>query len=54
MYEFYCTGFIEYILPGKTLLDYTNLFTLNDYKKNDKVIFNYFKGKCGRRSKYRV
>ena len=54
MYEFYCTGFIEYILPGKTLLDYTNLFTLNDYKKNDKVIFNYFKGKYGRRSKYRV
>ena len=54
MYEFYCAGFIEYMLPGKTLLDYTNLFTLNDYKKNDEVIFNYFKGKYGRRSKYRV
>ena len=31
------------MLPGKTLLDYTNLFSANDYKKNDKVLFNYFK-----------
>ena len=31
------------MLPGKTLLDYTNLFSANDYKKNDEVSFNYFK-----------
>ena len=24
-------------------LDYTNLFSLNDYKKNDKVIYKYFR-----------
>ena len=30
----YCIGFIEYVLAGKTLLDYTNLFSLNDYRKN--------------------
>ena len=28
-----CIAFIEYMLAGKTLLDYTNLFSLNDYKK---------------------
>ena len=52
--EFCCTGLIGYMIPGKTLLDYTNLFSPNDYKKSDEVIFNYFKDKYGRRSKYRV
>ena len=27
------------MLAGKFLLDYTNLFSANDYKKNDKVIY---------------
>ena len=39
------------MVAGKTLLDYTNLFSLNDYKKNDKIINNHFKDKYGRRSK---
>ena len=30
-------AFIEYMLSGETLLDYTNLFSLNDYKKDDKI-----------------
>ena len=51
MCGFYCIAFIEYMLAGKTLLDYTNLFSLNDYKKNDKIISKYFKGKYDRRSK---
>ena len=38
MYGFYCIAFIEYKLGGKTLLDYTNLFSPNDYKKNNKII----------------
>ena len=29
----YCIAFIEYMLAGKTLLDYTNLFSSSDYKK---------------------
>ena len=33
------------MLAGKTLLDYTNLFSLNDYEKNDKILYKYFKGK---------
>ena len=35
---FYCITFIEYILTGRNLLEYTNLFSPNDHKKNDKVI----------------
>ena len=50
MCGFYCTALIEYMLAGKTLLDYTNLLSPNDYKKNDKIIYNYFKNKCVRRS----
>ena len=45
MCGFYCMAFIEYILSGKTLLDYTDLFSLNDYEKNDKIIYKYFKHK---------
>ena len=43
MCEFYCITFIEYTLAGETLLDYTNLFSSNDYKKNDKIIYKHFK-----------
>ena len=32
MCEFYCITFIEYMLSGKTLLGYTNLFSPNGYK----------------------
>ena len=35
MCSFYNITLIEYILAGKTLQDHTNLFSLNDYKKND-------------------
>ena len=45
---FYCIAFIEYMLAGKTLLDYTNLFSPNNYKKNDKIIYKYFRHKYGK------
>ena len=35
----YCIAFIEFMLSGKSLLDYTNLFFLNNYKKNEKLIY---------------
>ena len=35
---FYCITFIIYMLAAETLLDYTNFFPPNDYKKNDKII----------------
>ena len=53
MCGFYCIAFIEYMLAGKNLLDYT-VFSLNDYEKSDKIIYNYFKDIYGRRSKFRV
>ena len=40
MRGFYCVVCIEYMIPGKTLLDYTNLFSLNKYEKNGKIISN--------------
>ena len=30
------------MLKGKSLLDYTNLFSPNNYEKNDKTILKYF------------
>ena len=54
MYGFYCIAFIECMLAGKTLLDYTSLISPNDYKKNDKIIYKYFKDKYGRKRKYRA
>ena len=51
MCGFYCIAFIEYLLAGKTLLDYASLFSPNDYKKNYKIIYKYFKDKYDRRSK---
>ena len=43
MCGFYCIAFIGHVLVGNTLLDYTNLFSPNDYKKNDKIIYKYLK-----------
>ena len=35
------------MLKGKTLLDSNNSFSPNDYKKNIKTIYKYFKDKYG-------
>ena len=40
---YFCIELINYMLKGKTLLDYTNLFSPNDFKKNDRVIKRTFK-----------
>ena len=39
----FCIEFINYMLKGKILLDYTNLFSPNDFKNNDQVIKRIFK-----------
>ena len=51
MFGYYCIAFLEYVLAGKLSLCYTNIFSPNDHKKNDKIIYKYFKDKYGRRSK---
>ena len=39
----FCIEFINFMLKGKTLLDYTNLFSPNNFKKNEQVIKRIFK-----------
>ena len=36
-------GFIDFMLAGKKLTDYTSLFSGYDFEKNDHIIFSYFK-----------
>ena len=43
MYEYFCIGFINFMFAGRSLIDFTSLFFPHDFKKNDKVIFDYFK-----------
>ena len=43
MCGFYCIAFKEYMLGGKTLLDYTNLFHAKDFINNDKIVYKNFK-----------
>ena len=35
MFEYFCIRFIDFLLKGKSLLDYTSLFCPNEYNKND-------------------
>ena len=42
MCGYFCIRFVYFILKSKSLLDYTILFSPNDYEKNDKVILKYF------------
>ena len=42
MCGYFCTGFIDFVLKGKSLLDYANLFSPNEYEKSDKIILKYF------------
>ena len=42
MCEYFCDGFIDFMLKSKGLLEFTNLFSKNDYEKNDKIILKYF------------
>ena len=39
---YFCIGFIDFMLAGKTLTEFTNLFSPNNFKKNDDIILNYF------------
>ena len=42
MCEYFCIGFIDFMLKGKSFLDYTNLYSPNEYEKNDKRMIKYF------------
>ena len=42
MCGYFCSGFIDFMLKSESLLEYTDLFSPNDYEKNDKTIMKYF------------
>ena len=35
MHGYFCIGFIDFMIQGKSFLDHTNLFSLNEYEKNN-------------------
>ena len=42
MCRYFCIGFIDFMLAEKTLTDFTNLFSSNNFKENDNIILNHF------------
>ena len=42
MSGYFCIGFIDFMLRGNNLTDFTNLFSPNNFIKIDDVILNYF------------
>ena len=42
MCGYFCIGFIDFMFAGKTLTEYTNLFSQNKFKKNNDIILNFF------------
>ena len=45
MCGYFCIGFIDFMLKEKNLTEYINLFSPNNFKKNDSIILNYFMSK---------
>ena len=43
MCGYFCLAFIDFMFAGKTLLQFTNLFSPYDFKKNDKIVGKLFK-----------
>ena len=42
MCGYFCIGFINFMFNDKSLTDYTNHFSPNDFNKNDNIILKYF------------
>ena len=43
MCGYFCILFIDFMLAGKKLTDYTNLLFPYDFEKSDNIILNHFK-----------
>ena len=39
MCGYFCIGFINFMLAGKKLTDFTSLFSPHDFEKDDRIIF---------------
>ena len=42
MCGYFSIGFVDFMLAGKILTRFTNLFSPNNFKKNGDIILNYF------------
>ena len=42
MCGYLCVGFTDFMLKGKSLTDFNDIFSPNNFKKNDFIILNYF------------
>ena len=43
MRGYYCIGFIDFILAGKKVTNFTRMFSPYDFENNDNIILSYFK-----------
>ena len=43
MCGYFCIGFIDFMFKEKTLTEFPNLFSQNNFKKNDDIILSNFK-----------
>ena len=43
MCGYFCVGFIDFMLAGKKLTDFTSMFSPHDFDKNGGIILSYFK-----------
>ena len=41
-YKYICIGFTDVMFKGRSLSEYANFFSTNEYEKNDKIILKYF------------
>ena len=39
---YYCIKFLDFMFDGKTLMDFTSLFSPHDFKENEKIILRLF------------
>ena len=43
MCGYFCIEYIDFMLAGKTLIDYNSLFLPYDFEKIDNIVLTYFK-----------
>ena len=42
MCGYFCIRFMDFMLKDESVLGHKNLFSLNEYEKNDKIVLKYF------------
>ena len=43
MCRYFCVGLIDFMLKGKSLKDFTNLFSPNKFNDNNEITLKYMK-----------